>query len=87
MLIIAEDVEEGVVPGGEVAYLRALPALERLQIEEDRQGGGTIIKRALEEAMGQIALNAGVEGATVGSGSSKPFGTMLIHVAHSVVSL
>ena len=58
-------VEEGVVPGGGLAYIRALPALEQLQLEGDRQVGVNIIKRALEEPMRQIALNAGVEGATV----------------------
>ena len=58
-------VEEGVVPGGGLAYIRALPALEQLQLDGDRQVGVTIIKRALEEPMRQIALNAGVEGATV----------------------
>jgi chaperonin GroEL len=58
-------VEEGVVPGGGLAYIRALPALERLQLEGDRQVGVNIITRALEEPMRQIALNAGVEGATV----------------------
>src|SRR5216110_2955044 len=55
-------VEEGVVPGGGLAYIRALPALEQLQLEGDRQVGVNIIKRALEEPMRQIALNAGVEG-------------------------
>jgi chaperonin GroEL len=58
-------VEEGVVPGGGLAYIRALPALERLQLEGDRQVGVNIIKRALEEPMRQIARNAGVDGATV----------------------
>ena len=58
-------VEEGVVPGGGLAYIRALPALERLQLAGDRQVGVNIIKRALEEPMRQIARNAGVEGATV----------------------
>jgi chaperonin GroEL len=58
-------VEEGVVPGGGLAYIRALPALERLQLAGDRQVGVNIIKRALEAPMRQIALNAGVEGATV----------------------
>jgi len=58
-------VEEGVVPGGGLAYIRALPALEQLQLEGDRQVGVNIIKRALEEPMRQIALNACVEGATV----------------------
>ena len=58
-------VEEGVVPGGGLAYIRALPALEQLELDGDRQVGVNIIKRALEEPMRQIALNAGVEGATV----------------------
>jgi chaperonin GroEL len=58
-------VEEGVVPGGGLAYIRVLPALEQLQLEGDRRVGANIIKRALEEPMRQIALNAGVEGATV----------------------
>jgi chaperonin GroEL len=58
-------VAEGVVPGGGLAYIRALPALERLQLAGDCQVGVTIIKRALEEPMRQVALNAGVEGATV----------------------
>ena len=48
-----------------MAYIRALPALEQLQLAGDRQVGVNIIKRALEEPMRQIALNAGVEGATV----------------------
>jgi chaperonin GroEL len=58
-------VEEGIVPGGGVAYIRALSALEKLQLEGDRQVGVDIIKRALEEPMRQIAGNAGAEGAMV----------------------
>jgi chaperonin GroEL len=58
-------VEEGVVPGGGVAYLRAIQALDKLQLEGERQVGAAIVKRALEEPTRQIALNAGVEGATV----------------------
>jgi chaperonin GroEL len=60
-------VEEGVVPGGGMAYIRALPALEQLdpQLEGDRQVGLNIVKRALEEPMRQIVQNAGAEGATV----------------------
>jgi chaperonin GroEL len=58
-------VEEGVVPGGGLAYIRALPALEQVKLEGDRQVGVNIITRALEEPLRQIALNAGVEGATV----------------------
>jgi chaperonin GroEL len=58
-------VEEGIVPGGGVAYIRALPTLEKLQLEGDRQVGVDIIKRALEEPLRQIAGNAGGEGAMV----------------------
>jgi chaperonin GroEL len=58
-------VEEGIVPGGGVAYIRALPALEKLQLEGERQVGVDIIRRALEEPLRQIAGNAGSEGAMV----------------------
>jgi chaperonin GroEL len=58
-------VEEGIVPGGGVALLRCIPALERLKLEEDEAIGVNIVKRALEEPLRQIALNAGFEGAIV----------------------
>jgi chaperonin GroEL len=58
-------VEEGVVSGGGLAYIRALPALERLQLAGERQVGVAIVKRAMEEPMRQIALNAGAEDGTV----------------------
>jgi chaperonin GroEL len=58
-------VEEGIVPGGGVAYLRCLPALEKLKLEGDRQIGVGIVKRALEEPIRQIANNAGEEGSVV----------------------
>jgi chaperonin GroEL len=60
-------VEEGVVPGGGVAYLRALPALEKLEaeLEGDQRIGVRIVKRALEEPMRYIAANAGAEGSIV----------------------
>src|SRR5215831_4534871 len=58
-------VEEGIVPGGGVAYIRALSALEKLQLGGDRQVGVNIIQRALEEPLRMIATNAGAEGATV----------------------
>jgi chaperonin GroEL len=58
-------VEEGIVPGGGLAYVRALPALEKLQLDAERQVGVNIIKRALEEPLRQIATNAGAEGAMV----------------------
>jgi chaperonin GroEL len=51
-------VEEGIVPGGGVAYLRCLGALDKMKLEGDRQVGVTIVKRALEEPIRQIANNA-----------------------------
>ncbi|MBI3014994.1 MAG: chaperonin GroEL [Candidatus Tectomicrobia bacterium] len=58
-------VEEGTVPGGGVAYLRAVPALENLKFDGDMQIGVNIVKRALEEPIRQIAQNAGFEGSIV----------------------
>jgi len=58
-------VEEGIVPGGGVAYLRCLSALEKLKVEGDRKIGVDIVKRALEEPIRQIANNAGQEGSVV----------------------
>jgi chaperonin GroEL len=55
-------VEEGIVPGGGVAYIRALPALEKLKLEGDEQIGVNIIKKALEEPLKMIVTNAGLEG-------------------------
>jgi len=60
-------VEEGIVPGGGVAYLRTLPALEALKpADEDEKFGINIVKRALEEPSRWIATNAGVDGSIVG---------------------
>src|SRR5881409_3187666 len=58
-------VEEGIVPGGGIAFLRAIPALEKLKLEGDEQIGVTIVKRALEEPIRLIVSNAGHEGAVV----------------------
>jgi len=58
-------VEEGIVPGGGVALLRAAAALDALSFEDDRRYGVNIIRRALEEPLRQIAQNSGVEGAIV----------------------
>ena len=57
--------EEGIVPGGGVALLRTLPALEKLQLEGDEKTGLNILRRAIEEPLRQIAENAGVDGAVV----------------------
>ncbi|MBI5826203.1 MAG: chaperonin GroEL [Deltaproteobacteria bacterium] len=58
-------VEEGVVPGGGVAYLRTLAALDQLNLEGDQQFGVKLVRRALEEPLRQIAANAGLEGSIV----------------------
>ena len=58
-------VEEGTVPGGGTAYIRAIPALEEMRLKGDEQIGSDIIKRALEEPLRQLADNAGQEGSLV----------------------
>ncbi len=59
-------VEEGIVPGGGVAYLRAIESLDKIKFaNEDEKVGMEIIRRALEEPMRQIVQNAGLEGAVV----------------------
>jgi chaperonin GroEL len=55
-------VEEGIVPGGGVAYIRTLPALEKMKLEGDQQVGVNIVKKALEEPLKMIVFNAGHEG-------------------------
>jgi chaperonin GroEL len=58
-------VEEGIVPGGGVALLRASAALQHLKLDGDEQFGVTIVRRACEEPVRQIVLNCGTEGAVV----------------------
>jgi chaperonin GroEL len=58
-------VEEGIVPGGGVALLRGVKALETLKLTGDQQVGVNIVKRAIEDPMRWIANNAGVEGSIV----------------------
>ena len=58
-------VEEGIVPGGGVALLRCISALDKLKADGDEATGISIVKRALEEPLRQIAHNAGFEGAVV----------------------
>jgi len=58
-------VEEGIVPGGGVALLRAIDSLESLEVEGDEKIGVDILKRALEAPIRQIAKNAGYEGSVV----------------------
>ncbi len=60
-------VEEGIVPGGGVALLSAIPAVTKLvgELEGDEKTGAKIILRALEEPMRQIAINAGLDGSVI----------------------
>ena len=59
-------VEEGIVPGGGVALLRLVPAVDKLKkLESDEQIGVNLVKRALEEPLRLIAMNAGHEGAVI----------------------
>jgi chaperonin GroEL len=58
-------VEEGIVPGGGVALLNAQGALDKIDLEGDELTGAMIVRRALEEPIKQIALNAGLEGGVI----------------------
>ena len=58
-------VEEGIVPGGGVAYLRAMKSLENARLDGEEQLGVNLIKRALEEPIRQIAGNAGYEASVI----------------------
>jgi chaperonin GroEL len=58
-------VEEGIVPGGGVALLRCVPAVEKLQLTGDELIGANIVRRALEEPLRQIVNNAGLEGSVI----------------------
>ena len=59
-------VEEGIVPGGGVALINAIPALDNVTMEfADEQTGVSIVRRALEEPMRQLAANAGKDGAVI----------------------
>ena len=69
-------VEEGIVPGGGVAYVRSLGALDKVSLDDDRQVGVNIVRRALEEPLRMIATNAGIEGAMVLQNVKAETGTM-----------
>ncbi len=58
-------VEEGIVPGGGVALLRAEKVIEGLELKDDEKTGSLIIKRALEEPVRQLCVNAGLEGSVI----------------------
>ena len=58
-------VEEGIVPGGGVAFINALPKLDTLSLADDEGTGGSILRRALEEPLRRIAVNAGQDGSVI----------------------
>jgi chaperonin GroEL len=58
-------VEEGIIPGGGVALIRAIPTLDKMKLDGDEKTGVDIVKRALEEPIRQLAQNAGLEGSVV----------------------
>jgi chaperonin GroEL len=57
--------EEGIVPGGGVALVNAIPAVEALELEGEERTGANIVRRSLEEPLRQLANNAGLEGSVV----------------------
>jgi chaperonin GroEL len=58
-------VEEGIVSGGGVALVNAIPALDKVKLEGDEQTGVSILRRALEEPLRRIAINAGKDGSVI----------------------
>jgi chaperonin GroEL len=58
-------VEEGVLPGGGTALLRASGAIDRVQLEGDQKLGAEILRRALDEPLRQLVANAGLEGSVI----------------------
>jgi chaperonin GroEL len=78
-------VEEGIVPGGGVAYLRAINAVANLKLDGDQQVGANIIRRALEEPVRQISQNAGHEGSVIVERLKKEAGTVGFNAASEKV--
>lgn len=58
-------VEEGIIPGGGIGYIRCIPALEKLEVSGDERVGVSIVKKALESPIRQLVENAGLEGSVV----------------------
>ena len=77
-------VEEGIVPGGGVALIRCLPAIEALKLGGDEQIGVDIVKRAIESPIRALVANAGVEGSIVVQEVQKRKGTEGYNVATGV---
>ena len=73
-------VEEGIVPGGGVALIRSIPAVDKLKLEGDELIGANIVKRALEEPLRQIVNNAGLEGSVIVEQAKKEKATVGFNV-------
>jgi chaperonin GroEL len=73
-------VEEGIVPGGGVALIRSIPAVDKLKLEGDELIGANIVKRALEEPLRQIVNNAGMEGSVIVEQAKKEKSTVGFNV-------
>jgi chaperonin GroEL len=78
-------VEEGIVPGGGVAYLRGIAGIDALKLTGDQQIGANIIRRALEEPVRQIAQNAGEEGSVIVERLKKEGGSVGFNAASEKV--
>ena len=67
-------IEEGIIPGGGVTMIQAVPSLDKIDLDKlpvDEKVGFTIVKRALEEPIRQIAINAGLDGSIVADRAKK----------------
>jgi len=73
-------VEEGIVPGGGVALIRCIPAVDKLKLEGDELIGANIVKRSLEEPLRQIVNNAGLEGSVIVEQAKKEKATVGFNV-------
>jgi len=74
-------VEEGIVPGGGIALIRAQKALDNLQVEGDEKVGAQIVRRAVEEPLRCLADNAGLEGALIVSEAKRRKGNDGLNIA------
>jgi chaperonin GroEL len=77
-------VEEGILPGGGVSLLRALPALAQLSLPDEQQYGVNILRRAIEAPLRQIAQNGGFDGAVVAASVREGTGSFGFNVATGV---
>ena len=76
-------VEEGIVPGGGVALIRAKQALDHVQVELEEAVGINILRRALEEPVRKIASNAGLDGAVIANRVAEEAGDIGFNAANN----